>query len=104
MFVIAADEPGGLAGIVPFLPTLAGQAAVGYKLRERSQWAGWGLMVMYVANAVLSSIKYGVLSGIVLKIALGYVYVRGWLATLDYEEISKKIAALSTQSAPGDAA
>jgi len=74
-------------------------------LRERSQWAAWGLMVMYLANVALSSLRYGLLSGIILKVALAYVYIRGWLATLDYEELSKQIATLSAKTAnAGDAA
>ena len=105
ILAIVADEPGALRDAVPLLSTLFGQAAVGYKLRERSQWAAWGLMVTYAAGFALSAVEYGLLTGIIGKLAIGYVYVRGWLATLDYPELCKEIAALSTQSAhAGDAA
>jgi len=105
ILAIVADKPGALRDAVPLLSTLFGQAAVGYKLRERSQWAAWGLMVTYAAGFALSAVEYGLLTGIIGKLAIGYVYVRGWLATLDYPELCKEIAALSTQSAhAGDAA
>jgi len=105
ILAIVVDEPGALRDAVPLLSTLFGQAAVGYKLRERSQWAAWGLMVTYAAGFALSAVEYGLLTGIIGKLAIGYVYVRGWLATLDYPELCKEIAALSAQSAhAGDAA
>src|SRR6267142_117317 len=105
ILAIVADEPGALGGAVPLLSTLFGQGAVGYKLRERSQWAAWGLMATYTVGFAISALQYGVLTGIIGKAAVGYVYVRGWLATLDYPELCKEIAALSNQSThAGDAA
>src|SRR5262245_60376265 len=55
--VIVADEPAALGQAVPLLSTLAGQAAVGHKLRERSQWAAWGLMATYAAGFALSAVQ-----------------------------------------------
>lgn len=102
ILAIVADEPGALRNAVPLLSTLFGQAAVGYKLRERSQWAAWGLMATYAVGFALSALAYGVLTGFIGKVAIGYVYVRGWLATLDYPELCKEIAALSAQSAESE--
>jgi len=99
ILAIVTDEPGALRDAVPLLSTLFGQAAVGYKLRERSQWAAWCLLATYAVGFALSALAYGVLTGFIGKAAIGYVYVRGWLATLDYPELCKEIAALSAQSA-----
>ncbi len=105
VLVIIADDPNGITEGLPVLSTLVAQGLVGYKLRERSQWAAWGLMATYLASLATSVLVYSIWSGIVGKVAIGYVYVRGWLATLDYEELDKQIAALSTTPpTTGDAA
>lgn len=88
---------------LPLLSALVGQIFVGYKLRERSQWAAWGLMATYVASFAVSIIVYGIWSGVVVKLVIGYVYVRGWLGTLDYEELTQQIAE-ATHATTGDAA
>lgn len=98
VLVIVADDPGARAGALPLLSTFFAKGAVGYKLRERSQWAAWGLMVMYAVACALTAIEYGFFTGIIGKVVVGYVYVRGWLATLDYPEVCKEIDALSAQS------
>ena len=105
ILVVVVDEAGSFNEAAPLLSTLVGQGLVGYKLGQRSQWAAWGLMVTFAGSAVLSSMRYGIWSGILVKLAVGFVYVRGWLATLDYEEVSKQIAALPRETPPaGDAA
>jgi hypothetical protein len=102
---IALDDFGGIPQALPILSTLAGQAATGYKLRQRSQWAAWGLMAMYAASFALSALAQGILSGLLLKLAIGFVYVKGFLVTLDYEELTQQIAAATPASSPsGDAA
>ena len=88
---------------LPLLTSLVAQGLIGYKLRERSQWSAWGLMATYVASFAVSVLVYGTWSGVLFKLAIGYVYVRGWLATLDYEELSKQIAE-ATAAPSGDAA
>ena len=80
---------------ISLLGSLASQGAIGYKLSPRTQWAAWGLMITYLASVVISVFVYGIWSGIVPKAIVGYVYVRGFLATLDHEELTKQIDAAS---------
>src|SRR5712691_8945532 len=81
-----------MSQVIPLLSSFFAQGLIGYKLRERrSQWAAWGLMATYVASFAVSIMVYGLWSGILLKLVIGCVYTRGWLATLDYEELSKQI-------------
>ena len=88
------DDFGGPTEAAPIFTSLVAQALVGYKLRaRRSQWAAWGLMATYVASAVLSSIQLGLLSGLLAKLLIGYVYMRGFLAAIAYEDLTKKIEA-----------
>jgi hypothetical protein len=101
---ITVDEPGALAQAAPLLSMQFGHAAVGYKLLSRSQWAAWGLLATYAVSCTLTAMRYGFFTGIVGKLVLTYVYVRGWLATLDYPEVCQEIAALSAESThPGHA-
>ena len=88
---------------LPLFSTFFAQGVIGYKLRERSQWAAWGLMATYAASFAVTIVIYGAWPGMILKIAIGYVYVRGWLATLDHEELTKQIAA-ATSGSSGEAA
>ena len=100
------DDFGGVPQTLPILTTFVAQALVGYKMRDhRSQWAAWGLMATYLTSAVLSSIQVGILSGLLVKLVIGYVYVRGFLAAIDYEDLTGKINAASAAQVPkGDAA
>ncbi len=81
---------------LPLFSTFFAQGVIGYKLRERSQWAAWGLMASYAGSFAVTILVYGVWSGMLVKLAVGYMYVRGWLATLDYEDLTKQIAAATT--------
>src|SRR5258706_13779802 len=81
---------------VPLFSSFFAQGLIGYKLRERSQWAAWGLMASYIASFTVTIVVYGVWSGILVKAAVGYMYVRGWLATLDYDELTKQIASATS--------
>ncbi len=103
VFVLLAYDPSRAPERLPVLSTLVAQGVVGYKLRERSQWAAWGLMATYVASIATSVLVYSIWSGILGKLAIGFVYARGWLATLEYEDLNKQIAALSAPTT-GDAA
>jgi hypothetical protein len=101
----ALDHPSLFPARLPLLTTVLGQALVGYKLlRERSQWAAWGLIAISVVSFVLDSMARGLLSGIVWKVVVGYVYVRGFLAALDYHELTKQIDAAVATEVPSDAA
>jgi hypothetical protein len=80
-----------LSQALPLLSTFFAQGVIGYQLQQRSQWAAWGLMATYAGSFVLTVLIYGVWSGIIIKLVIGYVYVRGWLATLDYEELTRQI-------------
>ena len=102
VLVFIADDPNGATEALPVLSTLWAQGLVGYKLRERSQWAAWGLMATYLASLAASVLVFSIWSGILGKLLIGFVYVRGWLATLDYEELNKQIAARAVTG--GDAA
>lgn len=81
---------------LPLFSTFFAQGVIGYKLRERSQWAAWGLMATYAGSFAVTILVYGAWSGMLVKLAVGYMYVRGWLATLDYEDLTKQIAAATT--------
>jgi len=91
ILAIGLNELSFISEAVPLLASLAGQVLAGYKLRERDQWAGWGLMATYIASFAVSILVYGVWRGILVKLIIGLVYVRGWLGTLDYAELSKQI-------------
>jgi len=106
VFILAIGLSGRssfIAAVVPLLASLAGQVLAGYKLRERDQWAGWGLMASYIASFAVSILVYGVWRGILFKLIIGFVYVRGWLGTLDYAELTKQIDE-ANRAATGDAA
>ena len=105
LFVLAVglSDLSLMSEALPLLSTLFAQGVIGYKLRERSQWAAWGLMATYVASFVVTILVYGMWSGILLKVAVAYMYVRGWLATLDYEELSKQIAEATVAPSGGAA-
>jgi len=100
---IGLNELSFISEAVPLLASLAGQVLAGYKLRERDQWAGWGLMATYIASFAVSILVYGVWRGILVKLIIGLVYVRGWLGTLDYAELSKQIDEANSATS-GDAA
>lgn len=85
------------AGII--LPAIVGQIVFGIKFRQRSFWAAAGVMTMYLYGAVWTSITYGFLSGILLKIIIATVYVRGFLAVDTYLETDKAIRAMTSSSA-----
>jgi len=91
ILAIGLNELSFISEAVPLLASLAGQVLAGYKLRERDQWAGWGLMATYIASFAVSILVYGVWRGILVKLIIGLVYVRGWLGTLDYAELTKQI-------------
>jgi hypothetical protein len=57
-------------------------------------------MAMSAAAFVLDALDRGVFSGLVRKVAVAYVYVRGFLAALDYAELSKQIDAAAAAPAP----
>ena len=101
----ALDDPSQFRVRLALLTTVLGQALVGYKLlRERSQWAAWGLIAISLVSFVLDAMARGLLSGIVWKVLVGFVYVRGFLAAIDYHELSKKIDAGLASEGPTDAA
>ena len=103
ILAIGLNELSFISEAVPLLASLAGQVLAGYKLRERDQWAGWGLMATYIASFAVSILVYGVWRGILVKLIIGLVYVRGWLGTLDYAELSKQIDEANSATS-GDAA
>jgi len=103
ILAIGLSELSFISEAVPLLASLAGQVLAGYKLRERDQWAGWGLMATYIASFAVSILVYGVWRGILFKLIIGFVYVRGWLGTLDYAELSKQIDEANSATS-GDAA
>jgi len=82
-----------MSEMVPVLSTLFTHGIIGYKLKDRSQWAAWALMVSYVASFAVTLLVYGAWSGLWFKIAIGFVYVRGWLGAIDYHELTKQISA-----------
>ncbi len=92
------EDPTITTSVTPVLSTLFAKGLIGYKLRERSQWAAWGLMVTYFAAIATSLLVFSIWSGIVGKVVIGLVYVRGWLGTMDYVELNKQIAALSANA------
>jgi len=103
ILAIGLNELSFISEAVPLLASLAGQVLAGYKLRERDQWAGWGLMATYIASFAVSILVYGVWRGILVKLIIGLVYVRVWLGTLDYAELSKQIDEANSATS-GDAA
>ena len=100
VFIVALiiDDPTITTSATPVLSTVFAQGVVGYKLRERSQWAAWGLMATYIASIATSLLVFNIWSGIVGKLIVGLVYVRGWLGTMDYVEVTEQIAALSPKA------
>jgi hypothetical protein len=98
VLILAAtvSRPSQFTNVVPILTALFAQALIGYKLRSRSQWAAWGLMATYAAAFVLSAVENGIWSGLLFKVLIGYVYVRGWVSTVRYEDLSRRIAQATT--------
>ena len=101
--VIAFVNHSAISQVVPVLSTLIAQAIVGYNLKDRSTWAAWALMVSYLASVALTLFVYGVWSGLLLKLAIGFIYVRGWLGTIDYDELTKQINEATSKLEAGDA-
>ncbi len=93
-----------MSEVIPLLSTLFAQGVIGYKLKERSQWAAWGLMASYIASFAVTLLVYGVWSGLLVKIVVGFVYVRGWLGTIDYDDLTKQINEANASVGAGDAA
>jgi hypothetical protein len=54
VIAIVVEQPSVTAIAIPVLSTLFAQGAVGYKLRERSQWVAWGLMATHAASIATS--------------------------------------------------
>jgi hypothetical protein len=94
VLTIAFEDFGSLPATIPILAALAAQAAIGHKFRAtRSQWAAWGLMATYLTAAVLHLLQTHLWSSIVIKVAIAFVYIRGFKASIDYEELDKLIRA-----------
>lgn len=85
-----------IAEAAALLPGVVGQVVFGIRVRERSFWAAAGLMTMYLYSAVLSSIFYGLLSGLLIKILVATVYIRGFLAVDTWIETDKLIRSSTT--------
>ena len=97
------DLSGGVE-IVSVFSTLIAQGLFGYKLRlSRSQFAAWGLMAAYLAGIAVTFVNGTIWSGILVKAAIAYVYIRGFLATLDYEELTTQIHQLANEQSSTDA-
>ncbi len=104
VFAIGVSDLSVMSEVVPVLSTLFTQGIIGYKLKDRSQWAAWALMVSYVASFAVTVLVYGAWSGLLFKIAIGFVYVRGWLGSIDYHELTKQISEAQNAAGAGDAA
>lgn len=67
---------------------------VGYKLQiSRSRYVAWGLMAAYLCSAVTTAVAFGLWSGIVMKVILLTIYVRGFFAACDYYDLGVAIDA-----------
>jgi hypothetical protein len=93
VLAIGLGDLSSMSAVVPVLSTFFAQGIVGYKMRERSQWAAWALMASYIASFVATILLYGTFSGLLVKLIIGFVYVRGWLGAIDYAELTKQINA-----------
>src|SRR2546423_3867018 len=67
VIAFAASDTSLIGDLLPLFAALVAQALVGYKLREHSEWAAWGLMATYAASFAASLLVYGVWSGILFK-------------------------------------
>jgi hypothetical protein len=68
------------------------QIIVGWQLRTAgSEWNAWALMTVYALQLVISIVRDGNWSGIVVRLLIGAVYVRGYMAVVDYRELTTAI-------------
>jgi|GEM_PF-6039149 len=88
------EGPDGPQVAALLLPPIVAQGLVGYKLRRRSRWAAWVLMTSYGLTLLVGAFSSHPWSGILWKLLIGVVYVRGFLATCDYHELSASIQKL----------
>ncbi len=91
-----------IAEAAALIPGLIGQVIFGIRVRQRSFWAAAGLMTAYLYSAVVSSIAYRILTGLLIKVLLAAVYIRGFVAVDAYIEADKAIHLSS--SAPASTA
>ena len=99
VLVAITVDPGSLEEGLALFPTLVAQGLVGYQLREHRMWPAWGLMASYLASLAVTTFVYGIWSGIVLKVLIGYVYVRGFIATVYYKDLTEQITAATRDAA-----
>jgi hypothetical protein len=77
------------------------QGWVGYRLvPDRSQWNAWALMTCYGLNLVISIVRDGSYSGLLLRVLIGVIYVRGFMATIEHAEVTRAIASHTEASPP----
>ena len=99
VLVAMLADPETLEGGLALFPTLVAQGLVGYQLREHRMWPAWGLMASYLASFAVTTFVYGMWSGVLLKVIIGYVYVRGFIAAVDYKDLTEQIAAATHDAA-----
>ena len=99
LVIAVLQNPSDLAEASAILPGLVAQALFGAKVRQRSFWAAAGLMTSYLYSAVIHSIAFGWYVGLIPKIIVAAVYIRGFLAVDAYIEADKAIAAAAASTA-----
>jgi hypothetical protein len=71
---------------------LAIQVLVGWQLRTAgSEWNAWALMTVYALQLAISVVVDGNWSGILVRLLIGAVYVRGYMAVVEYRELTAAI-------------
>ena len=100
MGLLDTDEIEPLGAIV-LISSYVSQGLFGWKLRERSIWVAWVLMTAFGISVVANAALNGVMSGIVWNVLIGGMYVRGFLATGAYHQLTREIAEVERQRAEG---
>ncbi len=81
-----------IALAVSLASALVVQIFVGWDLgQRRGQWNSWVLMTLYGLTLVIGVLRDGNFGNIVMRVLVGAVYVRGFMATVEYPELTAAI-------------
>jgi len=100
--VAALEGPEGRPWLLPVLSAAVVQALVGWQLSTaRNEWNAWALMTLYSLGLVIGVLRDGIWTNLIWRVVVGAVYVRGFMATVEYHELTAAIASHPV-TAPSD--
>jgi hypothetical protein len=94
ILVAVLQDPSSLLSSLPLLSAAIVQGLVGWQLSTaRNEWNAWALMTLYALTFVIAVVRDGIWSNLPFRLVVGAVYIKGFLATVEYHELAAAIAA-----------